>query len=69
METNIRVNELNKIQRARVQDNFQTMSELFRLLAYRKDIINIKYKDLESDDSFIDVFINVNEQIKELLNL
>ena len=68
METS-RTNERIKIERARVQDDFQTMSELFRLLAYRKDILNMKYKHLETDDSFIDVFTNVNEQIKKVLNL
>lgn len=68
METS-RTNERIKIERARVQNDFQTMSELFRLLAYRKDILNMKYKHLETDDSFIDVFTNVNEQIKKVLNL
>jgi hypothetical protein len=64
-----RTNERIKIEQARVQNDFQTISELFRLLNYRKDVLNIKYKYVEEDDAYIDIFISVNEQIKKLLNL
>ena len=64
-----RTNERIKIEQARVQNDFQTMSELFRLLNYRKDVLNIKYKYVEEDNAYIDTFISVNEQIKKLLYL
>jgi hypothetical protein len=52
MENNSKIEELNKIERARVQYNFETISDLFRLLAYRQNILDRGYKNLESPRTF-----------------
>jgi len=60
------ISNIEKIYRVRNSDDLNILSELLRLLAYRKQISMWK-PELEKDA--FPIFENVNEQIKKLLNL